>query len=90
MNSLRALVLPSLSLPANRRLLLFTTIVVAIIVIRLVAAAVEFSNIWGCTISIVHTVLVAFGALFTLWQSPESKEGESDGDNKESVDRPSS
>ena len=82
--------LQSLSLPGNRRLFFFTTIVVATIVLRLVAAAVEFSNIWGCTISIIHTVLVAFGALYSLWQWPESKEDESDCDKRKSSDRLSS
>jgi hypothetical protein len=75
-------VLQSLSLPANRRLLFITTLVVAIIVLRLVAAAVEFSNIWGCTVSVFHTVLVACGTLFSLWQSPKIQEGESDAENR--------
>lgn len=82
--------LQSLSLPGNRRLLLFTTILVAIIVLRLVAAAIEFSNIWGCTISAIHTVLVAFGALYSLWQWPELQIGENNGDDRKISDRPSS
>ena len=74
--------LQSLSLPANLRLLFITTLVVAIIVLRLVAAAVEFSNYWGCIISVFHTVLVACGTLFSLLQSPQSQEGESDAENR--------
>lgn len=49
-----------------------TVLLLLVIFGRLIVASVEFGNVWGCVISMLHASVVAVGTLWCLVETTET------------------